>query len=75
LIDSGGQVMIGTVAPIPGAAIAHDGKKTIAMIKRRDAESATDLIVRLDGAIALNRSTGLRIDDINTPNSNTRYSV
>ena len=75
LINAGGQVMIGTVAPIPGAAIAHDGTKTLVMIKRRDAESATDLIARLDDAIALNRSSGLRVDDINTPNSDTRYSV
>lgn len=75
LINTGGQVMIGTVAPIPGAAIAHDGKKTVVMIKRGDGESATDLITRLDCAIALHRSTGLRVDDINTPNSDTRYSV
>ncbi len=75
LISAGGQVMIGTVAPIPGAAIAHDGKKTLVMIKRTDAESATDLITRLDAAIALSRSTGLRVDDVNTPHSDTRYSV
>lgn len=75
LINAGGQVMIGTVAPIQGAAIAHDGKKTLVMIKRSDAESSTDLITRLDAAIALNRTTGLRVDDVNTPNSDTRYSV
>jgi hypothetical protein len=67
--------MIGTVAPIHGAAIAHDGKTTLVMIKRRNAESSTDLITRLDAAIALNRSTGLRVDDINTPDSDNRYSL
>ncbi len=75
LINAGGQVMIGTVKPIPGAGIAHDGTKTIVMIKRQDGESVTNLAARLDGAIALSRSSGLRVDDINTPNSDTRYSV
>lgn len=31
----GGQIMVGTVAPIKGAAIAHDGKQTLAMLRRR----------------------------------------
>jgi len=37
LIRDGGQIMIGTIAPIRGAAIAHDGKKTLVMLKHRPA--------------------------------------
>ena len=30
LLDTGGQVLLGTVQPIKGAAVAHDGKTTLA---------------------------------------------
>ena len=33
LIHSGGQVMIGTMQPIRRAAVAHDGNKTLAMLR------------------------------------------
>src|SRR5206468_756891 len=29
IIDSGGQIMVGTIAPVKGAAVAHDGEKTV----------------------------------------------
>ena len=65
--------MIGTVAPIQGAAVAHDGKKTLAMLRRRPREAIQELLARLDAAIATAKSTGSRVDEINVDSSDTRY--
>jgi hypothetical protein len=65
--------MIGTIAPIQSAAVAHDGKKTLAMLRRRSGEALPDLLARLDGAIASAQSTSSRVDEINTPSSTLRY--
>ena len=73
LIEGGGQIMIGTLAPIHGAAVAHDGRQTLAMLRRRSGESMQQLLLRLDAAIATARSTGSRVDEINAPNSGVRY--
>jgi hypothetical protein len=66
-MDSGGQIMLGTVKPLAGAAVAHDGKKTLAMLHRRAAEAVADLMIRLDAAIATAQYTGSRVDEINKP--------
>jgi len=73
VIDGGGQILVGTIAPIKGAAVAHDGKKTLVMLRRRPRESIADLLARLDAAIAAARSTGSRVDEINTASSDKRY--
>lgn len=75
LIDSGGQVMLGTVKPISNAAVAHDGKKTLAMLKKKPREDLQDLLERLDAAIAEARASGQRVDEINKPGANTRYDM
>lgn len=75
LIDSGGQVMLGTVKPISNAAVAHDGKKTLAMLKKKPSEDLQDLLERLDAAIAEARASGQRVDEINKPGANTRYDM
>jgi len=75
IIDGGGQIMVGTVAPIRGAAVAHDGGKTLVMLRRRPREAIPDLLARLDAAIATALSTGLRVDEINTAASNRRYEI
>jgi hypothetical protein len=75
VIDGGGQIMVGTVAPIKGAAVAHDGKKTLAMLRRRPLEPLLDLLARLDAAIALAQSSGSRVDEINTASSDKRYEL
>lgn len=67
--------MVGTVAPINGAAIAHDGKQTLAMLRRRPREAIPDLLARLDAAIATAQSSGSRVDEINTPTSDKRYEL
>ena len=48
LLDDGGQIMLGTVRPIVGAAVAHDGRQTLAMLKRRPDETVEQLLQRLD---------------------------
>jgi len=73
LLDDGGQIMLGTVKPIVGAAVAHDGKQTLAMLKRRSGETVEQLLQRLDRAVYTAIDTGLRIDEINQPKSDVRY--
>ena len=75
IIESGGQIMLGTVAPIRGAAVAHDGSKTLAMLRRRPGEAIQELLTRLDAAIATAKSTGARVDEINLGASDTRYEL
>ena len=75
LIDGGGQIMIGTVAPIRGAAVAHDGKQTLVMLRRRPGEAVPALLARLDAAIATAKSTGSRVDEINDTSSDRRYEI
>jgi len=67
--------MLGNVAPIRDAAVAHDGKRTLVMLRQRPTESVADLLVRLDLAIATAQSTGRRVDEINTPSSDLRYEL
>lgn len=67
--------MIGTVAPIKGAAVAHDGRQTLAMLRRRPREAITDLLARLDAAIASAKATRTRVDEINTPSAKNRYEL
>ena len=73
LIESGGQIMIGSIAPIQGAAVAHDGTKTLVMLRCRPGEAIQQLLARLDVAIATAKSTGSRVDEINVKSSDTRY--
>ena len=69
LISAGGRIMLGTIAPVHGAAVARDGQKTRAMLRRRPNESAASLFDRLEAAIATAQKTASRVDEINA----TRY--
>lgn len=75
VIDGGGQIMIGTVQPIRNAAVAHDGDKTLAMLRRRPREAIPDLLARLDAAIETATTTGVRVDEINTKGSTRQYKL
>ena len=75
VIDGGGQIMVGTVASIRDAAVAHDGRKTLVMLRRRPREAIPDLLARLDAAIATAKATGSRVDEINTAASDHRYEL
>ena len=67
--------MLGTMAPIKGAAVAHDGKKTLVMLRRRPHEPIPELLARLDAAIARAQASGSRVDGINTASSGKRYEI
>lgn len=75
VIEAGGQIMVGTVAPIRDAAVAHDGQKTLAMLRRRPNEAIPALLARLDTAINTAKTTGTRVDEINRPNADTSYEL
>jgi hypothetical protein len=67
--------MVGTVAPIRDAAVAHDGRTTLVMLRRRTREAIPDLLARLDAAIATAKATGSRVDEINTTTSDRSYEL
>jgi hypothetical protein len=75
VVDGGGQIMLGTMRPVDGAAVAHDGKKTLAMLRRRPTESVAQLLLRLDEAIGQAQTTGQRVDEINAKPSDQTYEV
>ena len=75
VINAGGQILLGTIAPLPGAAVAHGGNKTLAMLRRRPNESAASLLRRLDAAIATVQKTGSRVDEINSATRDERYEI
>jgi hypothetical protein len=72
LIDSGGQISVGQVPPIPCAAIANDDHNCLAMLKRRPGESLRDLLARLDAAIGTAWSEERFVDEINQPTPASR---
>jgi hypothetical protein len=65
--------MIGTIKPVNGAAVAHDGKKTLAMLRRKPNEPIEELLQRLNTAIGVAKKAGCRIDEINDPSSDVNY--
>jgi hypothetical protein len=61
-----GEITIGVIPPLRECvAIAHEGRNTLAMLKRRKGESLTQLLTRLDLAIALAHTADIFTDEIN----------
>jgi hypothetical protein len=75
LIETSGQIMLGAVKPITNAAVAHYGQKTLVMLRKKKGTSVTDLLERLDNAIATARASGQRVDEINESSANVRYEI
>lgn len=67
LVDGEGQITIGAIYPIPCVAIANDGHNSLAMLVRRDGETLTQLLIRLDAAIALAYNEDKLTDEVNAP--------
>ena len=67
--------MIGTVQPVNGVAVAHDGKKTLAMLRRRPNETIEELLARLNRAIGVARHQGIKVDEINDPDADVTYAL
>jgi hypothetical protein len=73
IVHGGGQIMIGTMQPIRRAAVAHDGDKTLAMLRCKPKESLANILSRLETAIATANLTGQRVDEINRPSADRTY--
>jgi hypothetical protein len=65
LIADGGEVTIGALEPHECVASAADQHNTMAMLVRRDGESLTALLKRLDKAIGIAYDGGDVIDEVN----------
>jgi hypothetical protein len=61
-----GEITIGIIPPVKECvAIAHEGRTTLAMLKRQKGESLAQLLTRLDLAIALAHTEDIFTDEIN----------
>lgn len=67
LVDGAGQITIGAVHPLRCVAIANDGHSSLAMLVRRDGETLTQLLIRLDAAIAKAYDEDTFTDQVNVP--------
>jgi len=64
-----GAITIGVVLPLNECvAIAHEGRHTLAMLKRQKGESLTELLFRLNLAIARAHTEDIFTDEINPAN-------
>jgi hypothetical protein len=63
-----GHITIGVLRPVgESVAVANDGESTLAMLVRRDGETLSQLLKRLELAIARARTEDVFIDEINSP--------
>jgi len=67
LIDGEGQITIGAIHPLRCVAIANDGHSSLAMLVRRDGETLTQLLIRLDAAIDKAYNEETLTDEVNIP--------
>jgi hypothetical protein len=67
LIEDGGDITVGPIGPIECAATAADGHNALAMLVRRNGETLSALLKRLDKAVAKFYDTGEPTDEINSP--------
>jgi len=71
-IEQGG-ISIGVIPPLTECvAVAHEGRNTLAMLKRRKGESLAQLLSRLDLAIARAHTDDIFTDEINPPAKSQR---
>jgi len=65
LIDADGTITIGVIPPVQCAAVATQDRNMIATLVRRPRESLTELLDRLDAAVAAAEDDEDYIDEIN----------
>jgi len=65
LIADGGDITIGAIYPIECATTAADGHNAVAMLVRRDGETLSALLKRLDKAIGKFYVDDEVVDEIN----------
>ena len=62
--DTRGQITIGEIPPIRSAALAAVGKKVRVALIRRDEETVSDFLLRLDAALDKAISSNTVIDEV-----------
>lgn len=67
LIEDGGDITLGRLGVIDCAATASTGHNVAAMLVRRDGETLTALLQRLDRAIGNFYDSDEPVDEINPP--------
>lgn len=65
LVDSNGEIIIGSIASISCAVTASDDHQSFAMLVRRDDKSLGQVLIRLDRAIGMAVEDDIFIDEIN----------
>jgi len=60
-----GQITLANVLRVGCVAVAHDGRQTVSMLLRREGETVTQLLTRLDLAIGKALNEGIRTDEVN----------
>jgi hypothetical protein len=66
LIDYG-EITVGVIDPVGCVATATDGSNCLAMLVRRDGETLSQLMIRLDLAIARAFVDDIFTDEVNVP--------
>ena len=66
-----GEITVGVLRPIGCVATATDGHNCLAMLVRRRGETLTQLLTRLDLAIAKAFTEDIFTDEINPPSKNS----
>jgi hypothetical protein len=69
-----GEITVGVLRPIGCVATASDGDSTLAMLVRRRGETLTQLLTRLDLAIAKAYNQDIFTNEINPPPTNSKRS-
>jgi hypothetical protein len=67
LIEDGGEITLGKIHGIDCAATAADCHNALAMLVRREGETLTALLNRLDRAIGTYYEGGETVDEVNGP--------
>lgn len=65
LINNGGNVSIGEIPPVPCAAVAADESIMLAALLRRESESLSEFLNRLDEAVGKAFEQEIYTDEIN----------
>jgi hypothetical protein len=65
LVENGGDLSIGSIGPIPCAAVASDEDSMLAAAVKRPGESLTELLLRVDAAIDKALNDQEYLDEIN----------
>ena len=67
LVTDGGEITLGSIGVIDCAAVACDEVQCLAMLVKDPEETLSDLLHRLDAAIAYALEHGETVDEINPP--------